>query len=101
MLCIGPAAEFLTIIAHDDDTPAIRRRKRAQRFDSFGGWSPGDSIAQRRACREHLQYAALIFSGVVAVEVAVFQPEVLEMGIIQDGPFYPCFAQQARQARLP
>src|SRR5258708_2052778 len=67
----------------------------------LGRGTPGNSITQRLAGGIHFQDAALIFGGIVAVEVAILQSHVLEMHIVKDSPLDACCEKQAWEPRLP
>src|SRR5258706_751831 len=98
---VGPTAELFPVIAHCQDTPAVRGCEGAQGFYSLVYGSPGNGIAHDFAGSEDLQDGALILGGVVAIEVAILQPYIFEMYIIQDGPLDARLADQARQSWFP
>src|SRR3982074_1822575 len=83
---VGPAAELFPVIAHCQDTPAVRGCERAQGFYGLAYRAPGNGIAHGFAGSEDLQDGALILGGVVAIEIVILQPYILEMYVIKNGP---------------
>src|SRR5579859_4631084 len=83
---LGPTPKFLAIVSHDHNAVAVESGQSAQGLDRFAHRSPGDGVAQGFAGGVDLQGAALILGRVVAIQVAILQPYVLEMHIVEDGP---------------